>query len=552
MTKILDTMSRLITARPYITLIALFIVTVLLGYGATLRAPPTEGADVAFLPPGHPIANATMEIDELFGDSVEIRVVTLIFRGEALTPAGLSQMDSLLNSITGDPAVGGLLAPDNPVAAPSLLVKALLQVDSLESATPAQIKAATGPAEIESTLAAMTGADVDGSPVAIAVIRLRDTGDERIADAERRINELAAGDDGPLNVSSLSPVVIEDEYKQATESGMGSLLGLALLLIAGLLLLFTRAISDMLLTLLGLIFAIVWVIGAEGWLGPNALGLIGPPSSLTAMVPVIIISLTVDYAIQAISHYREQRVHGESALRAVRVGLREVSIPVTLAAVTTMVSLLAGLFSPIGVIGDFGIVAGLGVGMSLIVMLTLIPAGRAIIDRRRESRNRLRPARPIVNALPGIPRVAELLGTRVTRWPAPCLAAVLLITIGLGFAATGLKSEFSIRDILPRDGSVIADMNTLDASVGGSTEMASLLVKAEVTETRTLLNLQDLTAAFQDEARRPARRRGRFWRRTTCSYTIGPTTADSPATSTTPNWPRCSGKPHQGWDLTRP
>ena len=106
-------------------------------------------------------------------------------------------------------------------------------------------------------------------------------------------------------MSSLSPVIIEDEYKQATESGMGPLL------IAALLLFFTRAISDMLLTLLGLIFAIVWVVGAEGWLGPNALGIIGPPSSLTAMVPVIIISLTVDYAIQAISHYREQRGAGE-------------------------------------------------------------------------------------------------------------------------------------------------------------------------------------------------------------------------------------------------
>ena len=100
-----------------------------------------------------------------------------------------------------------------------------------------------------------------------------------------------------------------------------------------------RHLSDTLLTLGGLIIAIIWVVGAEGWLGPNALGLIGPPSSLTAMVPVIIISLTVDYAIQAVSHYREQRVAGEPVLQAVRMGLRNVTIPLTLAAITTMVSL---------------------------------------------------------------------------------------------------------------------------------------------------------------------------------------------------------------------
>ena len=83
------------------------------------------------------------------------------------------------------------------------------------------------------------------------------------------------------------------------------------------------------------------------------------------MVPVIIISLTVDYAIQAVSHYREQRVEGKPVIEAVRKGLSNVTVPLTLAAVTTIVSLLVTLFSPIGVIGDFGIVAGLGVGMSL-------------------------------------------------------------------------------------------------------------------------------------------------------------------------------------------
>ena len=39
----------------------------------------------------------------------------------------------------------------------------------------------------------MTGTDTDGTPVAIANIRLTDTSDEKIQDAERRISELAAG-----------------------------------------------------------------------------------------------------------------------------------------------------------------------------------------------------------------------------------------------------------------------------------------------------------------------------------------------------------------------
>ncbi len=503
MNRILDKLSWLVTVRPYITLTVLLIVTVVLGAGATLRPPLTEGADVAFLPPGHIIADATREIDEFFGESNEVSVVTLIFRGDTLTPGGLSQMNGLIDEIVNHPGVGQLLAPVDPVIAPVHLINSVLQVESLESVTQAEIDSARSVPQIQAPLAAMTGTDTDGTQVAIANIRLSDTGDERVQDAERRINELAVADQGPLRVSSLSPVIFEDEYRQATESGMAPLIGLALLLIAALLLLFTRALSDMLLTLAGLVLALTWIVGAEGWLGPNGLGLIGPPSSLTSMVPVVIISLTVDYAIQAVSHYREQRIAGARVVEAVRRGLSNVTIPLTLAAVTTMVSLLVSLFSPVGVIGDFGVVAGLGVGMSLIVMLTLIPAGRTIIDRRREARGTLADPRPISNALPGITSSAELLGRWITRWPAPFLVVVIAATIGLGFAATGLKFEFSIRDILPRGGSVMEDMNTLDAAVGGSTEVATILVKSEVTKSRTLLNLHDLTAGFEDELRRP-------------------------------------------------
>ncbi len=501
MHNILGWLSWLVTVRPWLTLLVLLVVTVLMAMGSNLREAPldTEGT----LPRDSDVAMAMAEIDELFGDSGEVRVVTLLFRGEALTPGGLAQMDALLARIAADPDVEGILAAAAPFFAPSLLVKTGLQVASLEGVTQEQIDAVRSVPGIRETIAAMTGTDTDGTPVAVGSIRLHDTGDERVVDAERRINELATGDEGPLRVSSISFVVIEDDYKKGIE-GMGPLIGLALLLIAALVVLFMRSLSDLLLTLLGLFIAMMWIVGVEGWLGPGGLGLVGAPNTLTAMVPIIVIGLTVDYAIQAVSHYREQRIDGETVTSAARVGLRNVVVPLMLAAATTIVSLLVGLFSPVEIVGDFGIVGGLGVGLSLIVMLTLIPAGRTIIDRRREARGRLRPTRPISQALPGIDRLAELLGRQVTRRPAPYIVAVLAVTLALGFAARGLESEFSIRDLLPRGGTVLEDLGTLDRSVGGSTENTSVLLRAEATETRTLLNLHEFRDAFQDEQRRPA------------------------------------------------
>ena len=117
MSQILDRLSWLVTVRPYITLVVIVIITVLLAAGATRRAPPPETEET--LPQGSAITEAMAEIDELFGDSGEVSVVTLLFRGEALTPNGLSQMDALLDDIVSDPGVEELLTPADPIVAPT-------------------------------------------------------------------------------------------------------------------------------------------------------------------------------------------------------------------------------------------------------------------------------------------------------------------------------------------------------------------------------------------------------------------------------------------------
>ena len=479
-------LSRLATARPRATLGALLIITIVLAAGVALRAPlaETEG----FFPPDSPILQATERIDEQFQSSGKVGTTTLLFRGDALTPAGLAQMDALIERILAREEAQPLLqsAPDadaGSIVSPALLLRNALGVDGFQSVSQAQIDQVAAEPELQAALSAMTGVDADGGPIAIATIRLRDTGDDQLRQAERMLHELAAADRGPLDVSSISQTLIEDEY-QSSRDQMGPLIGAALLVIAVLVFIFLRSISDLLLTLAGLLLSVIWVLGAEGWLGPDGLALIGPPSGLSVIIPIIIISLTVDYAIQTVSHYREQRLRAASALEAVRAGLRIVLVPLTLAAVTTIVSFLAGLLSPIAAVGDFGIVAGLGVGLSLFVILTLLPAARLLLERRRGDAADGAPNQPrqLAEALPGIGRAAE----------------------ALGVAATDIEARFSIRDVLPRGGELLEDLDAVEAAVGGSTQLVSVLIKAEATDMRTLLNLRDLRLAFEDPQRRPA------------------------------------------------
>ena len=501
MGRILERLSWLITVRPYVTLAVILIITVVLAAGAAQRAEidETDG----FLPPDSPIALAMDEISDLFGESGGIITATVMFRGEALTPEALAQMVDLTDRILLEPDVRPLLVSGHQAITPASVIGAALQVDDFSWVSQDAIDQVSAAPEISAALAAMTGSDEDGTSIAVTTIRLRDTGDERSSAAELRIHELTVADEGPLRVSSVSPAVVEDEYQEANRTGTAPLVGIALLLIAGLLLFFLRSLSDLLLTLGGLVVSLIWLIGAEGWLGPNGLGITGRPSGISVMIPIIVISLTVDYAIQSISHYREQRLGDTPVIEALRASMRIVMVPLLLAAVTTIGSLLVQLISPIPAIGDFGIVAGLGVGMSLIVMLTLIPAARAILDRRKEARGDLKPPTLVADAIPRIGPLAEALGRSVTRRPMPYIVAVAVVSVALGIASTDIEARFSIHDVLPSGGDALADLNTLDAAFGGSTENTNIVIEAESTDTRTFLNLQDLRLAFEDEERRP-------------------------------------------------
>ena len=89
--------------------------------------------------------------------------MTLLFRGDAITPSGLSLMDSLISEIGNAPDVSELLAPNNPVIAPSVLIGGMLQVQRFEAAGQAQIDSARQAPRIRAALDAMTGADTDGA-----------------------------------------------------------------------------------------------------------------------------------------------------------------------------------------------------------------------------------------------------------------------------------------------------------------------------------------------------------------------------------------------------
>ena len=208
---------------------------------------------------------------------------------------------------------------------------------------------------------------------------------------------------------------------------MASLMLVSLLVIAVLLFLFFRSGSDVALSLTGLAITIVGTLGFQGLAGPDGLGLIGAPNSLTSMVPIMMIGLVVDYSIQTVAKYRELRHDGQAVAEATRGALAGVMLPLGLAAGTTIISFLTNLTSSIPANADFGVVAAFGVFFGLFTMLILIPAARAILDRRREAKGTLGEPKLMTDAIPGAEKVVEAIGRVVASKPMIVLAVTCLL-----------------------------------------------------------------------------------------------------------------------------
>ena len=491
----------LVTNHPRSSLAVLAAVTMMFIYGSTLLAP--QAGNDAFLPADSEVARSTATLNESFPDSAGLTNVTIVHRGDFLTPTGLAQIDDVIAAVLAEPSITERLAVVDPIVSIAAAFTQALQVEDLSSVSQSQIDRVAEQPQIQMLLAQLSG-DADGQPLAVSSVRLRLLDDaESLEAAELLLADVVETVDGPLDVRSLSSATINAESAESSASSMSLLMVISLVVIAVLLTVFFRNGSDVALSLAGLAITVVGTIGFQGLAGPEGIGLIGAPTSLTTMVPIMLIGLVVDYSIQTVSLYREMRHEGMPVRNATRSALAGVALPLGLAGGTTIISFLTNLTSSIPANGDFGVVAAFGVFFGLFTMLVLLPAARTVLDARKEAKGTLGLVRLTGDALPGAGSLVERAGTFVATKPMSVLGAAGVLTLVLGGAATEISTEFNSNDFLPGSGASIEDIEALEDALGGQTEIVTVLVEAELTDDRTLRNLVTITEAFGDELTRP-------------------------------------------------
>ena len=128
-----------------------------------------------------------------------------------------------------------------------------------------------------------------------------------------------------------------------------------------------RTFRGVLLPLLSVLCGVIWTLGI--------MALSGAPITIgTLVLPPLLIVIGSTYSIYVIAQYEEEAEKGGSPTDVVERALARVSLPVIVAAFTTVVGFVTLLVNRISTIRALGLYAAVGFTCVTIIVLTLIPA----------------------------------------------------------------------------------------------------------------------------------------------------------------------------------
>ncbi|NOX24049.1 MAG: MMPL family transporter [Actinobacteria bacterium] len=241
-----------------------------------------------------------------------------------------------------------------------------------------------------------------------------------------------------------------------------------------------RALADMALTMLVILMSITWMNGIGVLFGPKYLGLIGNFSPLLQIVPILLIGLGVDYAIHTTARYREELHAGETVDGAATKATLTVGIALVLATATTAVGFLTNITNPVTALKDFGIVASIGIVSAFVLMLTVVPSIRVLLDRRAEERGVLPVESLGTSSNRFLPKLIGRTAVLAERFAVPTLLVAALLG-GIGaYGLTRLDTTFSFTDFLPDDSPRLVTFETIvDRFGGGFGEETEVIIESD-------------------------------------------------------------------------
>lgn len=242
-----------------------------------------------------------------------------------------------------------------------------------------------------------------------------------------------------------------------------------------------RSLADMGLTMLVIMLSIVWMNGIGVILGPKYLGWIGDFNEILQIIPILLIGLGVDYAIHMTSRYREEIGAGVSVKDSATKATTTVGIALVLATATTSVGFLTNVTNPVTALRDFGILAAVGITSAFVLMLTVVPSARVLLDRRAESSGRMALEAFGHQSERLLPKLMGSTAVLAEKFAAATLVGALILGGAGLYGLTQLSTTFSFTDFLPEGSELLTTFDTITEEFGGGFgEETELIIEGDV------------------------------------------------------------------------
>lgn len=418
---------------------------------------------LAFLPPENPDVVAFREVADRFG-MLEVALVGLRSDDPLLAPERTEQVRTLATRLSELPGVRLVLSypefPDAKVEGDTLVVRALVPPGT------------TDPDEIRRRVLANPDAvgnfiSSDGEAAAIFAYLTPQSGADRATQRTEQLAAIRAAVDENWDGEAFygGAPFMETAASTASREDIERLspVVIGVLVIASALLLGSVTAAGLNLVITGL--GVALIVGAHGRFGEGF-------TIVSSTTPVMMVALGGAFGMHMLAGF--QRQAGSSRERAAAT-LRELWKPVTLSGLTTATAFFALLVMPQVPMQRFGLVAGVGVLMLLVLALVALPALLAVLP------GRLLPTREN----PHLP----------LRWVPP-LWVVAGLALGGGALATQLRSEPDTTEMFDTSSEPRRADAFFNEHFGGS-QFLQLAIEADLTQPVVLREIRDMVTELR-------------------------------------------------------
>ena len=299
----------------------------------------------------------------------------------------------------------------------------------------------------------------DGSPVVSSTLWVLEI-DPDLSEEERKKVQVELrekfeqlSDDSILDYGVVSLDLLSHDIDSGTFDNLALLVILALIVVVVLLIFAFRSVRDVAFPLVGLSYALIWTYGALNLFNVDF-------TALEVAVAPLVLGLGIDYAIhlqRAQARLREDYSDpAESWLRA----CARLSVPLSLAVITTVAAFLANIISPLPPLATFGFALAFGVVCAFITSTVVVGALHVVID----SSNNSNPSKAIT--MPAFTN--NLVKIQQKQQVSIFLVVILLSGVSI-FGAASLDTDFDLGDFVDPDMEIMSvrdDLSTNYESAG--------------------------------------------------------------------------------------